>query len=328
MVNFVSPWAYGVSRRPPTAQEVVAGYPCGPFDKQLLDWLMNALWAEVGHTISYAGIAGSNDDMQQLRKAIEQLIDTRVGPLYEILEGMASDSESGPDLSSYVTTDQARLRLPFFPDVLLASGKVGVTAPIGGQLLVAPNQNILHRGIYPFSTSNFTAAQRTFNTNASRFYHVRISLIPGAEAVQFKDLTDVTYNPLALSETDDFFDTTYDNMLIARAQTNGANISTITLLENRAQLFLEGEGSQGVNTIYEDNTIPSNVSHYLTHNCNWSRRPKVSLRAITDANINTGHVDEEISTGIWPISRYAYKTWSQYTMNPGNGCILGWQAEA
>src|SRR5690606_7581460 len=47
-----------------------------------------------------------------------------------------------------------------------------------------------------------------------------------------KYLLDGAYNPTTLAETDPVFDSTFDDMLVARIVTNASNVATITSLAN------------------------------------------------------------------------------------------------
>ena len=51
-----------------------------------------------------------------------------------------------------------------------------------------------------------------------------------------KDLGDVAYNPAALAEDNPAFDSTYDDMLVARIVTDASNVATITNLANKDAL--------------------------------------------------------------------------------------------
>lgn len=185
---------------------------------------------ELYHLIDYAGLVPAKADLEQVRKAIQALIAAATG---------------GGDTSQFVLMTQARARLPIFPEVQTADGTIGVTTPAIGQVRVPNAVTFLHRGIFPITT-----AQQDFATAANKTYHLRWTPTGG---FVLKDLADVAYNPLVAAETSPAFDTTYDDMLVARVVTNAANACTITRLVNRDRLrrvdILSGNVTNpGINT--------------------------------------------------------------------------------
>lgn len=127
----------------------------------------------------------------------------------------------------------ARQRIPLFPEVQTVTGKMGVVSPGTGSVVVPNGVAFLHRGIFLDNTDNYSAPQKTFATVANKTYHLRWTPLGG---FALKDLADGTYNPSVAPETDIIFDSTYDDMLIARVVTNGANVATVTDLANRERL--------------------------------------------------------------------------------------------
>lgn len=130
----------------------------------------------------------------------------------------------------------ARARLPMYPHVDTPTNTIAVSSPGTGQILVPAGVTFFHRSVYTVSTDDYTLAQRSFVTSASRTYHIRWS--PTGGFVR-QDLSDPAYNPGALAETDPSFDTKFDDMLVARVVTNGANVATVTPLKNAFRLRQE-----------------------------------------------------------------------------------------
>ncbi len=246
MADLVPPWAHDGERREPTADEIETGFGCGPFSLPLWNWMFFSLWSEIGHVLTYNGITPSNGDMEQLRKAIQAQIDASTG---------------GGDPSSYLTLLQASSRLPIFPEVQNAAGHFGVVSPGAGQVRVPAGVSFLHRGISPYNTS-----QTDLATDASKAYHLRWNKTDG---FTLKDLASGGYNPGTVSESDAKFDTTFDDMLVARVITNSSNVPTITNLVNRDRLFL----STRITGTATGN--PSgNYNFSTTQSFNWARTPK------------------------------------------------------
>ncbi|MCY0154228.1 hypothetical protein OEG86_20590 [Hoeflea alexandrii] len=85
-----------------------------------------------------------------------------------------------------------------------------------------------------------------------------------------EDLADTGYNPTVAAETNSAFDSTYDDMLVARVVTNSSNVATITNLVNKDRLFateiVSGAPSTG----------PSgSFTLSLTKTIDWARAPKI-----------------------------------------------------
>ncbi|MGO7149004.1 hypothetical protein ACCS52_26570 [Rhizobium ruizarguesonis] len=203
---------------------------------------------EIMAVLAAAGIPGSSDDLTQLLQAIQFLIAAATG---------------GGDTSNFVLMPAARARLPIFPEILTADGRIPVTSPSAGQVRVPAGYDFLHRGIFAVTT-----VQTDFATAANKTYHLRWSSVAG---FALKDLADSGYNPTALAETDESFDSSYDNMLVARVVTNASNVPTITNLVNLNRLEAETT-TAGSGTSAGDNNSYSN-----TFTLNWSRTPKAQV---------------------------------------------------
>ena len=213
MADFSTPFAETGDKRYPTPSEQAEGFPCGPAERALFNGELFRLEAEIGEVIEFAGLTPTNSRMTQLREAIQGLIAAATG---------------GGDTTGFVLMEQARSRLPFFPDVLNVDGRIGCITPATGVVRIPGGVTFQHRGIYPVTT-----AQQDLNTSASQTYHLRWDPTNG---YRLRNLTDVAYNSAGDPETAVKFDTTYDDMLIARVTTNSSNVCTITNLMNKARI--------------------------------------------------------------------------------------------
>lgn len=249
MADFSTPFGSDGEKRYPTPTESEIGHPCGPADRPLFNGLQHRVEAEIGHVIEYAGIVPTDERMTQLREAIENLIEAATG---------------GGDPSQYVLMPQARARLPIFPEVLNVDGKIIITAPATGTVRLPGGVSFLHRGIF-----SITTAQTDFLTDPSKTYHLRWDPTNGFRLL---DVAGSTYNPTALVETNSFFDSTYDNMLIARVITNASNIATITNLANKDRLFMIYQNS-GVAT--QSNPEQNGYHYTIDAITNWARTPQI-----------------------------------------------------
>lgn len=315
MADFSTPFASQAGRRVPTSDEKINGFPCGPADQLLFNGLFHRLESEVGNVISYAGLAATDADYAQLRKAIVSLIEAATG---------------GGETENYLLMSQASARLPIFPEIKTEDYRINVISPATGIVRVPGGLDFLHRGI-----SLVTTAQTDFNTQANKTYHLRWSPSGG---FSLKDLSNSGYNPSAAPETAETFDSVYDDMLVARVTTNSTNVATITALANAHDLRASGQvvdargGSKGnpdFQTGYEDNTAPSNVNNFDPITLNWARRPQCYLTAINDVWANgaksiLGNISgaAEFSAGVRPLSRYQIGVWGQGDID----IWVGWAA--
>lgn len=231
---------------------------------------------ELVHLIDYAGLTPSADDLTQVRKAIQNMIAAALAAI----GGGEGGGDPEPD-DTYLLLDQARVRLPIYPEILTADGRMGVTSPANGSVRLPTGVTVQHRGIFPFSTSDLSVDDRTFATAANKTYHLRWR---AAEGFVLKDLADAAYNPTAAAETNPAFDSGYDDMLIARVVTSAGNVATITDLANRNRLSLREviAGTDG-------KLVGGNGANWRFQKAlNWARQPAQAsfswIKAFNSAN--------------------------------------------
>lgn len=251
MADFFPPFADAGERRLPTSIEQSNGIPCGPLDRTLFNGIFNLHNGNIGRVIQEAGVTGPDGDLTKLFRAIQTLIESATG------------TSSGGDTSQFVLFSQARARLPIFPDVLNTDGRIVCTSPGTGQVRVPGGVDFLHRGIWLVTTT-----QTDIATDASKTYHLRWNPTNG---IVLRDLASGTYNPGTLPEADAAFDSTFDDMLIARVVTNSSNVPTITNLSNSNRLMLT---QRTTGTAVQLPPVPE-ASLYYTGSIaiNWSRTP-------------------------------------------------------
>ncbi|MEM7651876.1 MAG: hypothetical protein AAF220_01720 [Pseudomonadota bacterium] len=258
MVDFSTPFADLGDKNAPDTDTAQNGFPDGAADKTLFNWLFHSLQAEMGEVISFAGLTGDNSDLAQLRKAIQELINNAVGS----------------DTSLLLSLSQAAARLPIFPEIQTADHKIAVTTPGAGQITIPAGVNIMHRGVQLLTT-----AEETINLDASKTYHLRWAPNGSSEgAFTVNDLSDGTvYNTGALDEDNAVFDSTYDDMLVARITTTAANAVTITPLKNAHQLWekyiINGADVRGATR---------NAANFIVKQTyDWARTPTMSSLIFT-----------------------------------------------
>jgi len=147
-------------------------------------------------------------------------------------------------MSTSVSIEPFARTIPIYPGISGDSGRLTISVA-SGSLTIDAGQTWVLRGYFVYSTDAFSSVDRTFATVANKTYHLRW-IAPGqplAPATTYpngrfmlRDLSDAAYNPTALAETSSNFDATFDDMLIARVVTNGANALTVTRLTNLATL--------------------------------------------------------------------------------------------
>lgn len=310
MADFDPPFGEDGERRLPSSTERQLGFPCGPADRLLFTGLFNRIEAEIGEVIGYAGLTPTDDRFTQLREAIMALI----------AAGLVPPASAGTSVE-YILMSQARARLPIFPDVDTSDGKIVVTSPSTGTVRVPGGTSFLHRGIWLTTT-----AQTDFATSASKTYHLRWS--PG-DGFELLDLADTGYNPSVLAETDTAFDSTYDDMLVARVITNSSNVATITNLSNKDRLKDRGQTAMIRHKPWVDNTLPYNISTGTLVTINWARRPQMAVTALADIDVhNTGQI-QEFNIGLNVRSRYdALSFYHSNSSNAANVAAFSWEAWA
>lgn len=290
MADFSVPFGRDSEKRLPSANERTGGFPCGAADQALFNGLLNRVESELGEVISFFGITPSDDRFTQLRESIEAGIAAATGTA---------------DVSQYLLVSQARSRLPIFPQIESADGKINVSSPAAGIIRVPGNIQFMHRGIFPVTTS-----ETDFNTDTSKTYHLRWNPTDG---LSLNDTASSTYNPGTLAETDSSFDSTYDDMLVSRVITNSSNVATITNLANRDRLWFNGVLSAVDWTDPATNLAFARMQQTL----DWSRTPQFksfsqATKAYDRGTSSAGDHDEYIRhdrgvdglTGSFPINRY------------------------
>ncbi len=269
MADFDPPFGQDGERRLPTTTEREHGFVCGPADRELFTGLFHRIESEIGEVIQHAGIAPTDERNTLLREAIEALIAAATG---------------GGSVDDYLLMSQASSRLPIYPDVLTNDGRISVTSPATGQVRIPGGVTFHHRGI-----ARFTTAQADFGTDASKTYHLRWNPNDG---FALKDLASGAYNPTSASETNAAFDSSFDDMLVARIITNSSNVPTITALANKSALAIAEiiAGTDGVLVGRQG------ANFRFQKSLNWSRTPRsvsLSLAKMIWAD-GTGDLDRNV----------------------------------
>jgi len=230
---------------------------------------------EIMTVITGAGLAPDAGSVSQLEEAIDQKIALAIG------SGGGGGGSPVDDLLLLL-----RSRNPVFPEVNTADGSFNLTVVSAGNLQIPAGITVTHRGCF-----NDVTSLQNLTTVANKTYHLRKNWTTGWA---LKDLADPTYNPGALAETSTAFDTTFDDMLTHRVQTNASNIATVTALKNKAFLVAEDETVTFSSTSFQNAALPSNLvgGQAQLFNINWSRRPLVAIQAVTDFRASNGTAGE------------------------------------
>lgn len=222
-----------------------------------------------------------------------------------------SDSENAITPAQILTMFQSA---PFFPEIGTPTHTFAITDNLDGTITINDGQEWIHRGVFRYSMGDIIVGDRTLAHVLNKTYHLRwhapgkgdatpIATYPNGRLV-LKDLADVAYNAGALAETNAAFDTAYDDMLIARVVTDGANSPTITSLfnhktpidtvnHNSPDYFLDNIGGVKPNTII----------------LNWGRTPIVARgfakRSFHEGHIPSGAWDNDWEAEVITLTRYA-----------------------
>ena len=199
---------------------------------------------------------------------------------------------------------------PMFPEITVAGAVMAVTAGTTGELTISAAQTWLHRGWRKFTTDDFALANLQFTTIANSTYHLRWYAPGHANApvgtwpkgrFMLRALADSTdYNPTVAAETDLAFDSTFDDMLVAKVVTNGANAVTATSLVNRMRLA--SEVAKTTHTFsYALTEVGPDVAP--TYTLNWARTPQIAWR-VFKVGAATGYVADGITNVFFYRSRY------------------------
>lgn len=209
---------------------------------------------EILAVIESAGITPSNGDLTQLLQAIGLMIATAI-------EGLEPGEGGGGTPASFLLN-------PVYPHVTVNGGLISCPSS-SGQVQVAAGQTFIHRGGVLYNSTSTDVGARTFTTVASKTYHLRWRYNAGAPAFVLCDLADAGYNPGALAETHPSFDSSFDDMLIARVVTDAANNPTVTALLNRQMLAVADilTGTSGVRV------GQNGASFLISRTLNWARSP-------------------------------------------------------
>jgi hypothetical protein len=296
MADFSTPFAEGGDRRFASPTEQQEGFPCGPAERALFNGELYRLEAELGEVIEFAGITPSNDRMTQVREAIQALINAATG------EG---------DTSDYLLMSQARARLPFFPDVLNVDGRITCLSPATGVVRIPGGVTFQHRGVYPITT-----VQTDLTTSLSQTYHLRWDPTNG---YRLRNLTDAVYNVNGDPENSIKFDSSYDDMLIARVTTNSSNVVTITNLANKVRIASEFTAPpKNFDGTYQNGRT-------LTHTINNSR---VGVPTLMNQTPPGNSYDSDYYLVVTGNDRYACTvyswTWQHNNPAPNNIQALGY----
>ncbi|MCX4026402.1 phage tail protein [Endozoicomonas sp. SM1973] len=130
--------------------------------------------------------------------------------------------------------------LPFPPEIVGGDNRLKVTIKNNeNKLVVQKDQSIRWRGWKEFNTADYDKKeQRTFNYEPEETYHLRWS---PTDAFKLYDVTDNTYNPNNLSEYDQIFDTSYDDVLMGKLE-KGEFYPAIVAAKRVYRYKLNGDG--------------------------------------------------------------------------------------
>jgi hypothetical protein len=176
-------------------------------------------------------------------------------------------------------------QFPIYPDCKNSNGTFDVSSPSPGTIRIPAGITWVVRGATPYTTE-----QTDRSTIANKIYHMRWDKVNG---FRLRDLADVAYNPTVAAESNAGFDTTFDDVLVARIATNGSNVATITNLVNRSRLRSQ---------IIRRDALPSQLNWGPLSGSgvtlNWARTPDVVYFAMNEwRSDNSGPTGSQTGPG-------------------------------
>lgn len=219
------------------------------------------------------------------------------------------DSPGGGEL-----TDLSWKNLPVFPEIT-ASNNVFTFTTGTGQVVVGSGITWLWRGWQSFTSADISSGDRTFATTSLKTYHLRWHA-PGTGSATpsgtypngrfaLKDVADTGYNPSALDESNSAFDSSFDDMLIAKVVTNSGNTPTVTALKNKARLSVT---TDSVGSVVTNDGVNFSYGGSYSGTMNWARTPteRAYEGYLYSLNPGVNVVSAGVQTTVDSVTRYTY----------------------
>ncbi len=234
------------------------------------NWLNTVQRELIAVVETFGGQLDSQND-QQLWETMDRITPIRLKKTAKPLSG--------------VTSVRA---MPFYPEIITPTHTLALMVS-ANTVKIQEGQALLWRGVWKIQTEDYLDEQRTFLLEPSKIYHLRWQPQAG---FCLKNLSDPAYNPYFFAEVHAYFDSRYDDLLIARMITDQNAQPMITLLKNKSHLSTHWttqsiEWWNGVvgNSVYF--SYPPMASLSL----NWGRTPLAHLWGISGFNLgSTYHV--------------------------------------
>ena len=128
-----------------------------------------------------------------------------------------------------------------YPYIVSQSQRLELTQHGAWKIEIDRGQIFNWRGTWNINTDAFSEGERSFNLAFSTTYHLRWR--PSDGFLLF-NLKDVAYNPQSLAESSAVFDTTFDDMLIAKIITDEQGITEIITFRNTQRLLVQWLSNQ------------------------------------------------------------------------------------
>ncbi|ANM05218.1 hypothetical protein AMC78_CH03149 [Rhizobium phaseoli] len=281
---------------------------------------LNMVQEEIMKVCAMAGLSPSEADWTQLYQAIGIMMDALFADVEaaypfastaEAIAGLLLNKIISPKTLADVLTSRLAAYtgpvdndtisyLNVFPTILTANNVAAITSS-AGQVVVTPFKWIW-RQFKTLDLSALNLAARTFATAASKTYHLRLSydVLTGVQTLSLKDLSNAGYNPSALVEGATNFDTTYDDMILARVVTSAGNVPTVVPLKNTNRM---NATAQRTTPVMSTDAGIGFVSDAIS--LNWGRRPAQIALEQTTANVTSDYDSVQLISSGTP-TRYGF----------------------
>jgi hypothetical protein len=255
---------------------------------------MSAVSEFVIDTGPFADYVDGNGITHYLTKIADIDAEGEVTEARSVFESMSKHIDEEDPHPQYLKKEEnaeqlkALKQIPIYPEILTDS-KVFQMDLVGSDFTVAAGQEIRMRGWNDISTDDL---DRSFSIDISKTYHVRFSVESG---VYLKAVDDIAYNPDSLDESDRSFDTTYDDVLLARIDG-----SVVTALINSSAAF--GFTYDGMPNSADSALSGNDYTGAFELSLNWSRSP-VSDSIEIKGHFTTGSVWNDLMSTTVMLTR-------------------------
>lgn len=172
-----------------------------------------------------------------------------------------------------------------YPHIASQSQHLEIIQHDAWKIEIAPGQTFNWRGVWRIDTDAFSTLERSFELAPNSTYHLRWR---STDSFLLLHLQDAAYNPQDLKESNPSFDTTFDDMLIARISSDEQGITEIVTLRNSQHLLTQFSSKQS-SLIEQSATgaLFSDVKPVASLALQWARTPRAYWQGVSALNFGS-----------------------------------------